>query len=53
VPKTVGVLLEGSFKSTFLNRPVPEGFTGQIQPVAASKPTKMVVLAMAMFLKTR
>jgi ABC-2 type transport system permease protein len=45
VPKTVGVLLEGSFKSTFLNRPVPEGFTGQIQPVAASKPTKMVVLS--------
>jgi ABC-2 type transport system permease protein len=45
VPKTVGVLLEGSFKSTFLNRPVPEGFTGQIQPLAASKPTKMVVLS--------
>ncbi len=43
--KTVAVLLEGSFKSAFLNRPVPEGLTEHIQPLAASKPTKMVVIS--------
>ncbi len=44
-PKTVGVLLEGKFKSTFLNRPIPEGITDHAPPLTASKPTKMVVLS--------
>lgn len=43
--KITGVLLEGSFKSAFLNRPTPDGFTGRIQPVATSKPAKMVVIS--------
>ena len=44
VPKNVGVLLEGSFKSVFLNRPVPEGITEQYDLPSQSKPAKMVVL---------
>lgn len=43
--KTVGVLLEGKFKSDFANRPVPEGIAGQVQPLAESKPTKMIVIS--------
>jgi ABC-2 type transport system permease protein len=44
VPKTTGVLLEGSFKSVFLNRPVPAGITEQYDVPSNSKPTKMIVL---------
>ncbi|WP_113653914.1 gliding motility-associated ABC transporter substrate-binding protein GldG [Pedobacter namyangjuensis] len=44
VPKPVGVLLEGSFKSVFLNRPVPEGITENYNVPAQSKLTKMIVI---------
>jgi ABC-2 type transport system permease protein len=44
-PKTVGVLLEGNFKSDFMNRPVPEGFTGQVQVLQKSEPAKMIVIS--------
>ncbi|MNK09120.1 ABC-type uncharacterized transport system [compost metagenome] len=43
-PKSVGVLLEGSFKSVFLNRPVPEGIREKFDLPAQSKPAKMIVL---------
>jgi len=43
-PKPVGVLLEGIFKSVFLNRPVPEGITEKYEVPAKSKPTKMIVI---------
>jgi len=44
-PKTVGVLLEGSFKSDFMNRPVPEGFTEQVNVLQKSEPAKMIVIS--------
>lgn len=44
-PKTVGVLLEGRFKSDFLNRPVPEGFNEKVDPLQESLPTKMIVIS--------
>lgn len=44
MPKNVGVLLEGTFKSVFLNRPVPEGITEKYDLPVQSKPAKMVVL---------
>ncbi|HJP61962.1 MAG TPA: gliding motility-associated ABC transporter substrate-binding protein GldG, partial [Mucilaginibacter sp.] len=44
-PKTVGVLLEGKFKSDFLNRPLPEGLTEKIESLPESKPTKMIVIS--------
>lgn len=44
-PKTVAVLLEGKFKSDFLDRPVPEGLKEHVEPLAESKPTKMVVIS--------
>ena len=43
-PKTAGVLLEGKFKSVFLNRPVPAGITEKYDVPALSKPTKMIVI---------
>jgi ABC-2 type transport system permease protein len=43
-PQTTGVLLEGNFKSVFLNRPVPEGITEKYDLPAQSKPTKMIVI---------
>ena len=43
-PKNVGILLEGSFKSVFLNRPVPVGIKEQFNLPAHSKPAKMIVL---------
>ncbi|MDQ7949294.1 MAG: gliding motility-associated ABC transporter substrate-binding protein GldG [Pedobacter sp.] len=43
-PKSAGVLLEGNFKSVFLNRPVPEGIIENFDPPAQSKPTKMIVI---------
>ena len=43
-PKGVGVLLEGSFKSVFLNRPIPAGITEKYEVLAQSKPAKMIVI---------
>ena len=43
-PRNVGVLLEGSFKSVFLNRPVPEVIKEKFDLPAQSKPAKMIVL---------
>ncbi|MCJ0742605.1 gliding motility-associated ABC transporter substrate-binding protein GldG [Pedobacter montanisoli] len=43
-PQTVGVLLEGNFKSVFLNRSVPAKITEQFNPAETSKPAKMVVI---------
>ena len=43
--QTVGVLLEGKFKSDFLNRPLPEGLTEKIASLPESKPTKMIVIS--------
>lgn len=44
-PKTIGVLLEGKFKSGFKNRPVPAGITDKIEQVEESVPTKMIVIS--------
>lgn len=44
-PKAVCVLLEGQFKSDFLNRAVPEGISGFSAPFAKSKYTKMLVFS--------
>ena len=44
-PKVVGVLLEGKFKSDFLNRPQPEGLTDKVESLSESKPTKMIVIS--------
>ncbi|TKC08296.1 gliding motility-associated ABC transporter substrate-binding protein GldG [Pedobacter polaris] len=43
-PKTAGILLEGNFKSVFLNRPIPEGITENYNVPSISKPTKMIVI---------
>ncbi len=42
--QAMGVLLEGNFKSVFLNRPVPEGITEVYDVPAKSKTTKMIVI---------
>lgn len=52
-PKTVGVLLEGSFKSDFKNRPVPAEFTEKIEVQQQSKPTKMIVVSDGDILKNQ
>ncbi|WP_295767469.1 gliding motility-associated ABC transporter substrate-binding protein GldG [uncultured Mucilaginibacter sp.] len=44
-PKITGVLLQGSFNSAFVNRPVPAGITEAIEIVPHSKAAKMVVLS--------
>jgi ABC-2 type transport system permease protein len=44
-PRAVTVLLEGKFKSDFLNRPVPAGLTEKIESLSESKPTKMIVIS--------
>lgn len=44
-PKTVGVLLEGSFISDWRNRPLPEGLTEQVTIQPESKSTKMIVIS--------
>ncbi len=44
-PTTVAVLLEGKFKSDFLNRPTPEGLIGQVPQLSESKYTRMVVIS--------
>ncbi|HZX57649.1 MAG TPA: gliding motility-associated ABC transporter substrate-binding protein GldG, partial [Mucilaginibacter sp.] len=45
VPKTVGVLLEGKFKSDFLNRPLPDSLKEKIESLPQSVPTKMIVIS--------
>ncbi len=52
-PKTVGVLLEGNFKSDFKNRPVPEGLEEKINVLPQSKPTKMIVISDGDILKNQ
>ncbi|WEK18359.1 MAG: gliding motility-associated ABC transporter substrate-binding protein GldG [Candidatus Pedobacter colombiensis] len=44
VPQSVGVLLEGTFSSVFLNRSVPARIEEQYTVPALSKPTKMIVI---------
>lgn len=44
-PKTVGVLLEGSFVSDFRNRPLPDSLKEHVDIIAQSKPTKMIVIS--------
>jgi ABC-2 type transport system permease protein len=44
-PKTVAVLLEGKFKSDFLNRPAPDSLHEQVVTLPESKPTKMIVIS--------
>ncbi|TCC98705.1 gliding motility-associated ABC transporter substrate-binding protein GldG [Pedobacter hiemivivus] len=44
VPQSVGVLLEGTFSSVFLNRAVPHGIEEEYGVPALSKPTKMIVI---------
>ncbi|MNR10399.1 hypothetical protein D3C85_1266470 [compost metagenome] len=44
VPQALGVLIEGTFPSVFLNRAVPEGVTGNYEVPAQSKNTKMIVI---------
>lgn len=43
-PKAVGVLLEGKFKSVFVNRPIPENIYENFNPPPQSKPAKMLVV---------
>ena len=43
-PQALGVLIEGSFPSVFLNRSVPAGITGNYPLPATGKPTKMIVI---------
>ena len=43
--KPVAVLLEGKFKSDFLNRPTPEGLNEKMESFTESKPTKMIVIS--------
>lgn len=44
VPQNLGVLIEGTFPSVFLNRAVPAGITGNYGVPPQSKPTKMIVI---------
>ena len=44
-PKTVCVLLEGQFKSNFLNRAIPNGVAGATETILKSKYTKMIVFS--------
>ena len=44
-PKTVAVLLEGKFKSDFLNRPVPDSLNEKVSIIPESKLTKMIVIS--------
>jgi len=52
-PKTTGVLLEGSFASNFVNRPVPDGVNESVQVLSRSKPAKMVILSDGDILKNQ
>jgi len=52
-PKTVAVLLEGSFKSDFQNRPLPEDLNENDQIIPQSRPTKMIVISDGDILKNQ
>ena len=52
-PLPVGVLLEGNFKSNFLNRPVPEGLEGNLSIPEKSKAAKIIVLSDGDILKNQ
>ncbi len=43
-PQSAAVLLEGEFKSVFLNRPVPVGIKESFEVPSQSKPAKMLVI---------
>jgi ABC-2 type transport system permease protein len=43
-PKPVGLLMEGSFTSVFLNRALPQGITTSYGNFERSKPGKMIVI---------
>jgi ABC-2 type transport system permease protein len=43
-PKQIGVLMEGSFTSVFLNRALPQGITTSYGNFERSKPGKMIVI---------
>jgi ABC-2 type transport system permease protein len=43
--KPVAVLLEGKFKSDFLNRPTPGGLNEKMESLTESKSTKMIVIS--------
>jgi ABC-2 type transport system permease protein len=45
IPKPICVLLEGQFKSAFLNRAIPEGIIDNVEPATKSKFTKMIVFS--------
>lgn len=45
MPKLTGILLEGTFKSDFQNRPVPEGVNENIPQKNESVPTKQIVIS--------
>jgi ABC-2 type transport system permease protein len=51
--KPVAVLLEGTFKSAFLNRPVPSGAGTQSPVLNSSKPAKMIVISDGDILKNQ
>ncbi|QQL50019.1 gliding motility-associated ABC transporter substrate-binding protein GldG [Mucilaginibacter ginkgonis] len=44
-PKMVAVLLEGSFKSDFKNRPMPDSVKDAGEVLSKSKPAKMIVIS--------
>jgi ABC-2 type transport system permease protein len=44
-PQIVAVLLQGRFKSDFLNRPEPAGLQEPVQQLPESKPTRMIVIS--------
>ncbi|WP_443943866.1 gliding motility-associated ABC transporter substrate-binding protein GldG [Pedobacter sp. AW1-32] len=43
-PQHIGALLEGSFPSVFLGRPLPDGIAAPYTNVVNSKPSKMIVI---------
>src|SRR5690606_14603735 len=51
--KPVAALLEGSFKSNFLNRPVPEGITEKVTLPERSAPAKIIVMGDGDILKNQ
>lgn len=52
-PKIAGALLEGSFASNFVNRPIPDGMNETVEIIARSKPAKMIVLSDGDILKNQ
>jgi ABC-2 type transport system permease protein len=52
-PKTVGILLEGSFPSVFANRPVPSGIQERAAIPAKGTPAKIIVIGDGDILKNQ